>query len=81
MTEQRNAAPLNRMAVALTSTLTCPACGHQSVETMPRNACVYFYECTGCKTVIRPKRGDCCVFCSYGDRCCPPKVADDEAMA
>ncbi|HEV8330350.1 MAG TPA: GDCCVxC domain-containing (seleno)protein [Steroidobacteraceae bacterium] len=23
-------------------------------------------------TVLRPKRGDCCVFCSYGSVKCPP---------
>ena len=25
-----------------------------------------------CKTVIKAKAGDCCVFCSYGDINCPP---------
>ena len=53
--------------------LTCPACGHVAVETMPTNACVYFYDCKGCSTVLRPKAGDCCVFCSYGSTCCPPR--------
>src|SRR4051794_9044239 len=24
-------------------------------------------ECDGCKTVLRPKLGDCCVFWSYAD--------------
>jgi hypothetical protein len=27
----------------LESTLTCPSCGHRSVETMPTDACVFFY--------------------------------------
>ena len=56
----------------LQSTLTCPQCGKQSVETMPTDACQFFYECSGCGTVLRPKPGDCCVFCSYGDAPCPP---------
>ena len=39
---------------------------------VPTNACVHFYECVGCGTVLRPKPGDCCVFCSYGANRCPP---------
>jgi len=53
-------------------TITCPACAYQSREAMPRNACLYFFRCPGCGTLLRPKPGDCCVFCSYGDRACPP---------
>jgi hypothetical protein len=56
----------------LVSTLQCPECGHVQVETMPTDACVYFYDCKGCATVLRPKHGDCCVFCSYGSVKCPP---------
>lgn len=56
----------------LRSTLTCPECGTQRTETMPTDACQYFYDCTVCGAVLRPKRGDCCVFCSYGDVPCPP---------
>jgi len=56
----------------LTATVTCPHCGHEKTETMPTNACVHFYECTGCGMVLRPKPGDCCVFCSYGSSRCPP---------
>ena len=54
------------------STLTCPKCGGASVETMPTDACQYFYDCQGCGAVLKPKAGDCCVFCSYGDVPCPP---------
>ena len=59
-------------APILESVLTCPECGHASVETMPTDACVYFHECAGCKALLRPKPGDCCVFCSYGSVPCPP---------
>ena len=58
--------------LVLESTLTCPECGHQSVETMPTNACVFFHECAGCGALLKPKAGDCCVFCSYGSVPCPP---------
>ncbi|EIM01059.1 MULTISPECIES: GDCCVxC domain-containing (seleno)protein [Rhodanobacter] len=54
------------------STLTCPGCGHSSIETMPTNACVYFHECTHCGLLLQPRPGDCCVFCSYGSVPCPP---------
>ena len=40
---------------------------------MPTNACWFFYDCTACGAVLRPKPGDCCVFCSWGDMRCPPK--------
>lgn len=56
----------------LTSTLACPECGGVSVETMPTNACQFFYDCRHCGAVLRPLKGDCCVFCSYGDVPCPP---------
>jgi len=60
------------MAIILRSTITCPACGHAETETMPTDACVFFYGCKGCGAVVEPKYGDCCVFCSYGDVACPP---------
>jgi MerC mercury resistance protein len=58
--------------VQLQSTITCPQCGYQRQETMPTDACVFFYECQGCHAMLRPRPGDCCVFCSYGSIKCPP---------
>ncbi|WP_188562474.1 GDCCVxC domain-containing (seleno)protein [Hymenobacter frigidus] len=58
--------------LVLQSRLTCPTCGHQQTETMATDACQYFYECPACRTVLKPKPGDCCVFCSYGTVACPP---------
>ena len=58
--------------VELVSVLTCPECGHQARETMPTDACQWYYECSGCGVLLRPKPGDCCVFCSYGSVPCPP---------
>ncbi len=58
--------------VELKSIITCPKCGHKKEELMPTDACQYFYECEKCKTVIKPKQGDCCVYCSYGSVNCPP---------
>jgi len=60
---------------ALESVISCPKCGHGKRETMPTDACQFFYECAGCGTLLRPKTGDCCVFCSYGSVKCPPMQA------
>ena len=61
------------------STLTCPECGHAKTETMPTDACQWFYECEMCHIVLRPKPGDCCVYCSFGTMPCPPIQTVGEA--
>ena len=63
----------------LESTMTCPRCGVEKVEMMPTDACQFFYDCTGCGAVLRPKPRDCCVFCSYGTVPCPPIQANGDA--
>ncbi|MDP3255946.1 GDCCVxC domain-containing (seleno)protein [Bosea sp. (in: a-proteobacteria)] len=66
----------------LQSTLTCPHCSHQATETMPIDACWFFYECKSCGVLLRPLEGDCCVFCSYGATPCPPiQAADGKSSA
>lgn len=60
------------MTPVLRSTLTCPNCGTRAVETMPTDACLYFYTCAGCGSRLKPKPGACCIFCSYGSEPCPP---------
>ena len=59
----------------LDSLLTCPHCGYARLETMPADACQFFYQCNGCEALLRPKPGDCCVFCSFGSVRCPPVQA------
>ncbi|MGB0556243.1 MAG: GDCCVxC domain-containing (seleno)protein [Paracoccaceae bacterium] len=54
------------------STIQCPECAFEKCEEMPRYCCQWFYECTNCSSVLRPKQGDCCVYCSYGTVPCPP---------
>lgn len=61
------------------STISCPECGGRSREEMPTDACLYFWECPNCGTMIKPKEGDCCVFCSYGSRPCPPARGEGNA--
>jgi hypothetical protein len=68
----RKSVSISMQNVILDSVITCPVCGTKKLETMPTDACMYFYECTGCKTLLKPKKGDCCVFCSFGSVKCPP---------
>ncbi|MFK7905649.1 MAG: GDCCVxC domain-containing (seleno)protein [Chitinophagales bacterium] len=65
-----------RAEAILQSTITCPECGFKKEETMPTNACQYFYECEGCQKVLKPTGNDCCVYCSYGTIACPPIQLD-----
>ena len=65
------------MSIILTTIVTCPTCRASREEQMPTDACQFFYRCTGCGIMLRPKPGDCCVFCSYGSVPCPPVQAGD----
>lgn len=67
----------NGKVVELNSTIICPYCGYQKNELMSTDACQYFYECEKCKKILKPKQGDCCVYCSYGTVKCPLKQAGD----
>ena len=58
--------------IELQSTITCPHCGHQHTEAMPTDFCQFFYDCKACAEILKPKHGDCCIFCSYGTMPCPP---------
>ena len=61
--------------MVLMSIITCPHCGHAAIERMPTNVSQIFYNCRGCGARLKPKPGDCCVFCSYGSVPCPPVQA------
>ena len=63
---------MQTIQIQTVSRLTCPRCGYQKTEPMPTDACLFYYECESCKTLLRPLAGDCCVFCSYGTVACPP---------
>jgi hypothetical protein len=54
------------------SIITCPECGASAEEKMPTATCMFFYECKSCHKILRPLRGQCCVFCSFGSVKCPP---------
>jgi hypothetical protein len=69
----RNSAEARDERNDLSAVLTCPECYVATVETIPADSCQFFYECPSCHAVLRPKPGDCCVFCSYADRQCPSR--------
>ena len=69
---------MTEQSIILESMLTCPECGHQKKETMPTNACQWYYECGNCHSLLKPLPGDCCVFCSYGTVKCPPIQLGDK---
>ncbi len=60
------------MNFKLNSVVICPNCNYSKEEVMSENSCLHFYECENCHTLLKPKEGDCCVFCSYGTVKCPP---------
>jgi len=41
----------------LQSTIRCPDCGHAALETMPVDACQFFYDCKGCGRRLKPRPG------------------------
>jgi rubredoxin len=56
---------------SIQSQITCPLCHYKKTETIPMDFCVYLYECTACRAVLKPNSGDCCIFCSFGTIKCP----------
>jgi hypothetical protein len=66
------------MEAVIKSVITCPHCGTKKEETMPVDACQFFYKCTTCHAMLRPLPGDCCVFCLYGSVPCPPVQLQQE---
>jgi hypothetical protein len=60
------------MDIIRKSVITCPECRFSKEEDMPVDACMYFYQCPNCSAIVKPRKGDCCVFCSYGTVPCPP---------
>jgi len=55
------------------STIAYPQYYQKTTEQMPTNYCQYIWECPNCKNKLKPKVGDCCVYCSYGTNPCPSK--------
>ena len=59
--------------VTTRAVLTCPKCNAEHRADMTMDVCQHFYKCQKCGEMLKPKEGDCCVFCSYADTKCPTK--------
>jgi rubredoxin len=55
------------------SVVRCPKCGFEKLERMPADFCLIRYECSNCGFIMTTKKGDCCIFCSYGSVPCQPE--------
>jgi hypothetical protein len=54
----------------LLSIITCPSCeGHEALE-IPQGYSQHLYRCPSCSIILKPKSGDCCIFCSFGNLDC-----------
>jgi Zn ribbon nucleic-acid-binding protein len=62
------------------ASLSCPKCHKLQTVGMSTDACQHFYKCQGCGGMLKPKEGDCCVFCSFADTKCPPKQLEQEFL-
>ena len=63
----------------LESTLTCPRCSFQATETMPTDACQFFYVCKGCGENSNPSRA--IVVCSVPTAPCLARPSSRAARA
>jgi len=55
----------------MNATITCPECGYKQNIDVPKDKCLPFYQCDGCRKLIKAKKGSCCVICDYSDKKCP----------
>lgn len=55
------------------ATVTCPACGARSAETMPPGYSQTEFMCAKCGVKSSAAGKECCIFCKYSDQFCPPK--------
>lgn len=62
----------------LQANIKCPNCGAETKEIMPKKKRVYFYACPKCYNILKPKPGECCIFCSYADVKCPAKQSENK---
>jgi len=52
--------------------VTCPVCKTQVREHMVSETPKLIYHCPKCLTWLSPKKGDHCIYDSYGSVKCPP---------
>ena len=55
------------------SAITCPSCGHATTQNMGSESIRRSYHCPNCLKWLAPKRGDHCIYDSYGSVACPAR--------
>ena len=61
------------MNVSLTfqeSMITCPHCQASEAISFEVGSPPHLYRCRSCSAILKPKSGDCCILCSFGNRDC-----------
>ncbi len=61
------------MTILTKSVMTCPVCKTKKEESMPTDFYQANWQCPKCHMSVIPKRGEDCVFCSYGTVPCPKR--------
>ncbi|WP_371743194.1 GDCCVxC domain-containing (seleno)protein [Polynucleobacter sp. MWH-UH35A] len=51
------------------SIVTCPYCQASEIMSSEEGA-QHLYRCRSCSAILKPKSGDCCILCSFGNRDC-----------
>lgn len=64
--------------VMLDAVLRCPFCLGEELLRMPENFCEILRPCRFCRRIIRPRPGDCCVYCSFATVPCPPHQQESQ---
>jgi hypothetical protein len=67
--------------IKFVSTITCPICKFKKEMEMKTDSCLAFYYCEECDARLKPKKNDCCIFCSYGTMPCPAAQEGDVKKA
>ncbi|ABP34804.1 GDCCVxC domain-containing (seleno)protein [Polynucleobacter asymbioticus] len=61
---------MNKTILELESVVTCPHCQASEVIKVEAGTSQHLYRCRSCSAILKPKSGDCCILCSFGDRDC-----------
>ncbi|WP_408634174.1 GDCCVxC domain-containing (seleno)protein [Polynucleobacter necessarius] len=52
------------------SVITCPHCQATEIISVEEGAAPHLHRCRSCSAILKPKSGDCCILCSFGNRDC-----------
>lgn len=58
-------------SIKIKSVIKCPICKFTKELMMPCDSCQILYECEECNARLKPRKNECCIFCSYGTVPCP----------